>query len=122
MLTSLKIKTWAAGPGLALLSDSAAAGSAPSAGGPASVDPLHFYVVLSSVHIEEAKQARDFNGFFIRNIDYLARVARDAEKAIASGGGHGHGSQQQRYGGGRQQQQHGGGGAGGGSSTNAWRR
>jgi hypothetical protein len=105
MLTSLKVKAWAAGPGLAL----SGAGSAP-----ASVDPLHFFVVLSSVHIEEAKQARDYNGFFIRSVDYLTRVARDAEKAIVSGGIHGHG--QQRYGAPRQQQHNASGPA------NAWRR
>lgn len=117
MLTSLKIKTWASGPGL--LPEGGA-----SVATPASVDPLHFFLVQDAVTIEEAKQSKDFNNFFIRNIEVLSRVARDAEKAIAAGAGFshaGHGHRSHGAGGGRQfQQQHGG--QAPAATNNAWRR
>ena len=127
MLTSLKIKMWAAGPGL-LPEASGSGGPSSSSAPPVSADPLHFFLVGETVTIEEAKASKDFNAFFIRNIEVLTRVARDAEKAIAAGGGAG-GSHGHRGhggggggGGGRQFHQHGSGVPGGAAAGGAWRR
>lgn len=67
------------GSGAASATTDTAAGTGTSSG----LDALHYYLVNDTACVEEARQAFNINGFFIRGIESMARVSEGSGRRVA---------------------------------------